>query len=363
VPAPAPPEGMPVPAPVPVPVPVPVPPEGIPVPAQEKDNINEENPIQQGGEEEKPCIEIAKYYVKIAHLYGAIMKTINPVIISKDKNGNKHKYDLSSKQSVPTDEEVKSIEHNNFCSRRLNSLIQESDYNRNDPNNLLINLKPRFCKINYDKNTNQSRKFYISKNNDTKYGGDDYDDDDDYEVDRRDGRDRRDRDGVRGNKYNDRMNDNDIMNDNGRMNDNGKDDTKNVEGIMNKNNKDDNDKKITHDKDDDKIKEPIEDKKSDTDDNSYEIGIPELVKLYYDSDYDKNTGEFTKMSNSMINSYQQDLEIFYKSFTGKNIPIDENGNKKINQFSQIPLREFHTNEKCKENGILSQNYEVSQKHG
>jgi len=148
VPAPAPPEGIP----VPVPVPVPAPPQGVLVPAQEKDNINEENPIQQGGEEEKPCIEIAKYYVKIAHLYGAIMKTINPVIISKDKNGNKHKYDLSSKQSVPTDEEVKSIEHNNFCSRRLNSLIQESDYNRNDPNNLLINLKPRFCKINYDKN-------------------------------------------------------------------------------------------------------------------------------------------------------------------------------------------------------------------
>ena len=46
---------------------------------------------QTGGEEED-CVKIAKYYVKIAHLYAAIMKTINPVIISTDENGKLKKY-------------------------------------------------------------------------------------------------------------------------------------------------------------------------------------------------------------------------------------------------------------------------------
>ena len=104
-----------------------------------------------------------------------------------------------------------------------------------------------------------------------------------------------------------------------------------------------------------------DDIKTDTDDNRYEIGIPELIKLYYDTDYDTNTGEFTKMSPSMLSAYQADVKIFYESFTGKNIPTDENGNKTINQFNQIPLREFHNSDKCKKDGVFTQNYEVSYK--
>ena len=361
------------------------------------DKINLNEPIQQGGDEEKSCIEIAKYYVKIAHLYGAIMKTINPVIVSKDKDGNNHKYDLSSKQSIPSDEEVNSIEHNNFCSRRLNSLIQESDYDRNDPNNVLIDLKPRFCNMNYDNNTKKSRKFYKgdNTNNDKnintlgKFGGknmfDDDDSDDrrdgdrdrdrrdgDRDRDRRDGdrdRDRRDGDRDRDRRDGDRDRDRDRdRRDGDRDRDRDRDRDGDRDGDRDRDrrdgDKDSNDKEINKNVLNSNNSPAIEikdDIKTDTDDNRYEIGIPELIKLYYDTEYDTNTGEFTKMSPSMLSAYQADVKIFYESFTGKNIPTDENGNKTINQFNQIPLREFHNSDKCKKDGVFTQNYEVSYK--
>ena len=358
--------------------------------ANANDKINLNEPTQQGGDEEKSCIEIAKYYVKIAHLYGAIMKTINPVIVSKDKDGNNHKYDLSSKQSIPSDEEVKSIEHNNFCSRRLNSLIQESDYDRNDPNNVLIDLKPRFCNMNYDKNTKKSRQFYKgdNTNNDKntldKFGGknmfDDDDDDDRRDGDRRDGdRDRDRRDGDRDRRDGDRRDgdrrDGDRRDGDRRDGDRRDGDRRDErdgdrrdrdgrDGDGSDRDKDSNDKEINKNElnsDNPPTIEIKDDIKTDTDDNRYEIGIPELIKLYYDTDYDTNTGEFTKMSPLMLSAYQADVKIFYESFTGKNIPTDENGNKTINQFNQIPLREFHNSDKCKENGVFTQNYEVPYK--
>jgi hypothetical protein len=353
------------------------------------DNINLNEPIQKGGDEEKSCIEIAKYYVKIAHLYGAIMKTINPVIVSKDKDGNNHKYDLSSKQSIPSDEEVKSIEHNNFCSRRLNSLIQESDYDRNDPNNILIDLKPRFCNMNYDNNTKKSRQFYKgdNTNNDKnintlgKFGGknmfddDDSDDRRDGDRDRRDGdrdRDRRDGDRRDGDRRDGDRRDGDRRDGDGdrdrRDGDRDRDrrdgDRDRRDGDGSDGDKDSNDKEINKNVLNSNNSPAIEikdDIKTDTDDNRYEIGIPELIKLYYDTEYDTNTGEFTKMSPSMLSAYQADVKIFYESFTGKNIPTDENGNKTINQFNQIPLREFHNSDKCKKDGVFTQNYEVSYK--
>ena len=52
------------------------------------------------------CVRVAKFYVKIAHVYAAIMKTINPVITAKDKNGKLQKYDLMSKQTLPTEAEI-----------------------------------------------------------------------------------------------------------------------------------------------------------------------------------------------------------------------------------------------------------------
>jgi hypothetical protein len=92
--------------------------------------------------------------------------------------------------------------------------------------------------------------------------------------------------------------------------------------------------------------------------DSTEVGIPELMKLYYDV-YDEKTGDFTSMSPEMIKIYQADVETFYKTFTGKEVETDENGNKKITKFEQIPLQEFHKSEGCRPDGMFTKPYEGS----
>jgi hypothetical protein len=50
-------------------------------------------------------------------------------------------------------------------------------------------------------------------------------------------------------------------------------------------------------------------------------GIPELMNLYYDSEYDYATGEFHGMTTKTQRRFQIDLEDFYKVFTqSKNMP-------------------------------------------
>ena len=185
------------------------------------------------------------------------MKTINPVIIAEDKNGKPQKYNLMNRENKPTESQIKKIEHNNFCTNRLNSLIQDSDYNTHNPRNTLLNLKARFCNMNYDEKTKKSRKFYQEK-----------------------------------------------------------------------------------------------------DDTSGEPGIPELLKLYYDV-YDPEVGDFTSMSEDMKYIYEQDVAVFYETFTGKPLPTDENGQTKIKRFGDIPLREYHEDAKCKPDGMFTQIFEGS----
>ena len=95
--------------------------------------------------------------------------------------------------------------------------------------------------------------------------------------------------------------------------------------------------------------EKIDQKKVKTKNLTEEIGIPELEKLYYD-EYDFEKGEFHKMSEKSKIQYDKDLELFYKTFSGKNIPIDPNTNeKKIKKFSDIQLHDYHNKELCKNN--------------
>jgi hypothetical protein len=89
-----------------------------------------------------------------------------------------------------------------------------------------------------------------------------------------------------------------------------------------------------------------------------EMGIPELMKLYYDV-YDESQNDYTSMSPAMREVYENDVAIFYATFTGKPVPTDENGQAEITRFDQIPLHEFHKSDKCKPEGMFTQNYEGS----
>jgi len=70
-----------------------------------------------------------------------------------------------------------------------------------------------------------------------------------------------------------------------------------------------------------------------------EPGIPELMNLYND-DYDAETGEFKNMTEATKKQFDNDLKLFYETFTGLEITPD------IKQFSDIKLRKYKNRRGC-----------------
>ena len=98
---------------------------------------------------QRMCIGIAKYYVKIAHVFAAIVSTINPTY-SYSQNGIKISVDLKDKKSIPSNVKT-SVKKLNLCSMRINALINNRDMNpgKNEP----LKVKPQFCDFNINKKT------------------------------------------------------------------------------------------------------------------------------------------------------------------------------------------------------------------
>ena len=201
-----------------------------------KDDLNHMSLENDTVKKKRVCIGIAKFYIKISHVFAAIVMTINPVYVYKDENGNNIKASLYDKKSIPPKTD-KIIYRLNICDDRLHSL-----QNKWDPK--LKNAHPKMCDVNLNSERN----------------------------------------------------------------------TKTL------------------------IEEP---------------GIPELMELYYDDQYDFKTGKFIGMSEKTKNKYMSDLKIFYKIFTN-NEDMPEN----ITSFQDIKLKEYHKHPKCNgENPVFDRNYE------
>jgi hypothetical protein len=95
-------------------------------------------------EKKRMCIGIAKYYVKIAHLFGAIVTTINPEYVYKDQYGETKRVPLAEKDTIPADASTR-ISRFNICSSRINALIGGQSV---DPDGDLVTVKPKFCNMN-----------------------------------------------------------------------------------------------------------------------------------------------------------------------------------------------------------------------
>ena len=119
----------------------------------EKLNIN--NPTQK----KRVCIGIARFYIKIAHLYAAIATTINPEYVYKDELGQKVKVSLLKKQQIPQGANP-TIERKNICSERIKAL-NKFDPSMNDVNPDLYNINPAFCDMNI--NTDGSIKSLVNE--------------------------------------------------------------------------------------------------------------------------------------------------------------------------------------------------------
>lgn len=97
------------------------------------------------------CIGIAKFYVKIAHLFAAIVKTINPVYSYKDDEGQMVKKPLSEKGNIPQNVGRK-LYKLGLCNRRIDILKGKQDWNK-IPVNGDITLNPGVCDANQDTQT------------------------------------------------------------------------------------------------------------------------------------------------------------------------------------------------------------------
>ena len=75
-------------------------------------------------------------------------------------------------------------------------------------------------------------------------------------------------------------------------------------------------------------------------------GVPELYELYCDSDYDEESGQFLGIQNNTQEQYKRDLQLFYKTFTGKDeVP------ESIKRFGDIPLNNYSKKSVCKNPAI------------
>lgn len=185
------------------------------------------------------CIGIAKFYIKIAHVFATILTTINPVYVYKDENGNTVKADIYNRSKIPKDAKVNVLKLN-ICDNRINSLKRGSNIDFSgiiDTDTDTIKIHPKICSINLKKNSESP----------------------------------------------------------------------------------------------DELKD-LED----------EPGIPELMELYYDDNYDYKTGKFTGMKANTRAIFNENLRHFYTVFTDGKVMPDN-----YTKFSDIKLRDYHNRNECK----------------
>lgn len=110
------------------------------------ESLDIQNDAKKTLKKKRVCIGIAKFYIKIAHIFAAIVKTINPVYVYKDGAGNIIKTDLLEKGTLPENVNKKDIKlyKLNICDNRIRSL---NNMNVNDETKE-VNLQPKICGMN-----------------------------------------------------------------------------------------------------------------------------------------------------------------------------------------------------------------------
>lgn len=195
----------------------------------DRENLNKLD-VQNSIKKRRMCIGIAKFYIKIAHVFAAIVTTINPIYVYKDSEGKTIRATLYEKSSIPPNT-PRQIYKMNICENRINALKNghELDASSSDE----VTIGPKICSMN--------------------------------------------------------------IGDDGNL--------------------------------------------KDLDD---EPGIPELMELYFDDNYDYETGKFTGMSKETKEIFLKDLQIFRSVFTG----ISGDLPSEISKFSDIKLRDYHKMDEC-----------------
>jgi hypothetical protein len=115
-----------------------------------KDNLESldvSNDTQKSIRKKRVCIGIAKFYVKIAHIFSAIVMTINPVYTYKDSTGTTVKTTLLEKDKIPKGVNRK-LYKLNICDNRIRALKRGEQIDETTGN---VTIQPRVCDMNSTK--------------------------------------------------------------------------------------------------------------------------------------------------------------------------------------------------------------------
>jgi hypothetical protein len=135
--------------------------------------------VDNGMRKNRMCIGIAKFYIKIAHIFSAIVMTVNPIYVYTDNNQTIKK-SLLEKKDIPKGSEPR-IEKMGICNARFELLnignnflnkmnavnVKNAEYDEdgnvisdNNPNSTErnINLKKKYCNINKKISTNTMKE-------------------------------------------------------------------------------------------------------------------------------------------------------------------------------------------------------------
>ena len=108
------------------------------------ESLDVKNDTNKSIKKKRICIGIAKFYVKIAHIFAAIVKTINPVYVYKE-NGVSVRKTLLEKDKIPKGIKKK-LYKLNICDNRVRNL-RNLDINETTKE---INLHPKYVLISLE---------------------------------------------------------------------------------------------------------------------------------------------------------------------------------------------------------------------
>jgi len=112
------------------------------------DALDASNDKQKNIRKKRLCIGIAKFYVKIAHIFAAIVMTINPIYTYKDATGQTVKTGLLEKDKIPKNVGRK-LYKLNICDNRIRALKRGQDIDETTGN---VTIQPKVCDMNINKN-------------------------------------------------------------------------------------------------------------------------------------------------------------------------------------------------------------------
>ena len=106
----------------------------------DKDNLDRLD-VSSHVRKKRMCIGIAKFYVRIAHIFAAIAMTINPKYTYIDENGLEKSVDFKERSLIPVGRKIKTS-YKNLCQSRINAIKPR----QNTENGIILKVKN--CNMN-----------------------------------------------------------------------------------------------------------------------------------------------------------------------------------------------------------------------